>query len=175
MADVKFSALATGTEDFTDAEIAVPAAGSAAKKYIRKMIAKVKPDDEVTDTDVVLSDDDTLVVPVIAGKAYRFHLFIRWSTSGIPDMKWTMSVPTGGVGFVSDSFLNSTSVRAAGALSATQVLNTGTGVDFIAIVHGSLDNPDNAGNLTFQWAQNSSHADNTTVQAGTTLIVWEEQ
>ena len=50
----------------------------------------------------------------------------------------------------------------------------GTGGDSWAFVFGRVVMDSTAGNLALQWAQNTSGGTNTTVNSGSTLVVWEE-
>jgi hypothetical protein len=128
-----------------------------------------KTSDETIFSDVVLSDDAELTFPVDANTNYIFRLGFFWNTPVAADFKFSVTCPAAATLF-----------RLAGDRGIENGLGTqyffdasgdvesplGTAADGRCIGEGILQNGVNAGNVIFQWCQNTSNAGNTTVYAG---------
>ncbi len=136
---------------------------------------RVKPADVTKNDDVTLADDDTLVFTPTINKVYFIQLSIFYIMSGNSGFKYAMSLPTGAVadwlpnGSTWGQFIKvSTRANATTPLGATQGGNNMNATTMRLVMSST------AGDVAMQWAQNSSHADSTTLLAGTAMIVWEE-
>lgn len=120
------------------------------------------------------ADDDELLFAVEANKDYLFQGRILFETATTPDFKIQIAVPSTPTLFVVQ--------RQAIAPGATSISNIGvdTATTSVAILSvsgthgmfefsGLLRNGANAGNLSVQWAQNTSDAASTKVLLGSTL------
>ena len=117
-----------------------------------------------------LQDDDDLVVAVAANEIGVFLLIGRWeeTAAGVADMIAGFTAPTGAAGGfqrMSNGNINTATAFGGSILEAVG----GSQVSGMAY-RGYLVNGANAGNLTFQFAQNVTDAAATKVLKGTTLI-----
>ncbi len=137
--------------------------------------AQEKTADQVTDTDIVLTDDDDLVITGVVAGTYKVELYCRFDAT-----------TTGGMGF--QYRINYTGTLTRGTCSVVQVLNSVHTVvqrsinSTQAIGTIAIDAQDyvlwtgtmvvsDGGTLSLQWAQNSSNANNLTVFNGSYLTI----
>lgn len=122
-----------------------------------------------------LVNDTVLVLPVSANATYRFELEILYNgnSAGSSDLKFGWLLPSGasmnwgaaGQGTGLGPFFP------VGTASSTFAYGTnGTGNPLSLTASGTLVTSSFGGNLQLQWAQNTSNATATTVQAGSILI-----
>ena len=134
----------------------------------------VKKSNETISSDTTLSDDSELVVALSADKTYGFILTFFFKSEAATDIKMTFTAPTGATG----DFNTVRNIAAGHPVNnktfTTTVAFDGTGGDSWAFVFGRVVMDSTAGNLALQWAQNTSGGTNTTVNSGSTLVVWEE-
>lgn len=131
-------------------------------------------DEEVTNS-TTLQNDDHLVLPVAASSRYFFHLFLRVKgDTANPDIKFGWSLPTGGT----MSWLGAGETQnTAGELTESSVETLTIGdisaaniepVHYVGVVQVGAT----AGNLQFQFAQNTLDATNgIIVLAGSSLAL----
>jgi len=117
-----------------------------------------------------LVNDDTLFVALNPSKKYHFLLIMAWFSKQLPDLKITFVAPTGSVGFWGEAGKNVTAL----ALAVTKILIGQNFDNIVSSIHGSVTTDTTAGNLIFQWAQNTSNSEPTLILNGSTLLVWEE-
>lgn len=126
-------------------------------------------DESKTSTDT-LTDDDTLVVPMLASYLYRIKGVVAFSTSAVADYKFSFASP--GSAFIGEVVISGddgtgTLFRHT-AFGTTQSVNVGSTskyiVRFEAVVQNDVDR-----DFVFQWAQNTSDASATKVLAGSTI------
>jgi len=130
----------------------------------------VKEADETISSNNTLQNDDELLFAVAANEVYQFEGVLMVSTGATPDIKLTFAGPTGAVGSFSWEGADSSANRsfASAALGATTTFLV-AGTPRLVRFWGGIHNGANAGNLTLQWAQNTSDGTNTTVLAGSYL------
>lgn len=137
----------------------------------------IKSSDESVSSSTTLQNDDDFVFALEANKEYIVSGGVfATSTSGQPDIKIAFTTPAGstmGIGYLADvdqtrrADLIDTSGSATSSIPIKQNQST------IIQVIGSVTTGGTAGNLTFQWAQNTSNASATKVQAGSFITVTE--
>lgn len=120
-----------------------------------------------------LQNDDHLVLALGANESWEFDAFV-FCTSGsnTPDIKFAFTVPTGTtLNWVSEfqegSTVSNNSLITASGTSVNNAITSGS-TDLIRI-RGVVTTGANAGNLQFQWAQNSSNGTSTQVLANSYL------
>ena len=123
----------------------------------------------------VLADDPELSFPVVANGRYVFSFRVFFDTSAAGDFKCTLNGPASPVAV---RFMRQAIAAGAAAWSgvgvttvwggALAVAGTGTTGGYIE-GYGIFENGPNAGNVAFQWAQNTSDVGNTTVLRGSVL------
>lgn len=158
----------------TDVEAALQELGAASGGG--GMTLLVKSADETVNGSATLQNDDELLFAVGASETWQFEGVLFCTSGGTPNFKIAATGPSGSVGRLGV-------VVTSGAWSVegdTEDLGTGISVTSPAgnpaVVHfyGAIANGANAGNLTIQWAQNTSDASNTIVHAGS-YIKYQEQ
>jgi len=173
--------MTTGEKATVDAAIAAAAASALVTNFdqtappgVFRSIIKSATTTRTATT--VLADDPHLTFPVLANAKYRFWFSVFFDTSAAGDFKIALAGPaspaavrffryTVAAGATSLSNIGvSTSLGGAGLA----VAGTGTTGGY-ATGYGILSNGANAGNVTVQWAQNTSDVGNTSVLEGSML------
>lgn len=143
-------------------------------KFRRKTV------DESVTSSVTLQNDDTFFIAINANEVWTIeaHLFVSGNTSG--DIQWAFNVPSGATGWNTGLRIiaTATSTNDNGAWSAIEDLTdtgfrasgTVTGTPVHIQVNAIVINSSNAGNIQFRWAQNTSNATATTIEAGSYMI-----
>jgi len=177
MANIKFSALADGTPlDFTDRFVGIPVSGSAQIFDVNPMFI-AKQTDQSTVNNIVLIDDDELVFAGEANKTYVIWMMGIIVTPSVADMDFAWSVPAGAT-CVSNAnsgiIWRGTSNQLIETDRTVESLLGGSGTNklqfgFIFIVQMG----GTAGDVQYQFAQNVTNATNTTMKAGSAMIVFE--
>jgi len=131
----------------------------------------VKPTDETVNNSTTFQDDDSLTFAVSANKSYHVLVLLFFNGTTVASIKTRISIP-----------ISATAVRNNGW--GTQGNGTADwtvgqpitlfGADRANQVHGKVIVGGTAGNVTFQWAQNTAEVSDTKVLKGSVLLVWEE-
>lgn len=167
--------------------VPAPAATDNAK-YLRGDGTWAKSDDKIyktTDTDrnttIIVADDPDLTFPVGANKNYAFEFMIFFNSVAAADFKWALDFPAapdslyalvepdpGGEAITDNR--HAYFITTAGPTGS--ILDLGGTAGTLRIT-GVYKNGPNAGDLTFQWAQVTSNAGNTTVRLGSSVSYTE--
>lgn len=149
--------------------VTTPSSGGVIPKCI------VKASDESVQNNT-LQDDNDLVMAIGASEKWLVEINIYFaSTTAAADFKYNVTFPTSPTA----SYWSTTGLDSGGSAntdapvspaSATGDTSAGSGVVRHARVIATLVNGSNAGNITLQWAQNSTNATDTTVKAGSSMI-----
>ena len=136
--------------------------------------------DESVTSSTTLQNDDTLLVALAANEVVAFTCNILFDAIAAGDIKVAFTVPAaatliwnyaGGVGVnAAVTVAQFTGVTSSGA--SQEYGSSGAGNQTPITIHGTVANGANAGDLTLQWAQNTSDATATTVKANSWLMVW---
>jgi len=175
----------TGTVTFTGAEThtgtvtfagAVAFTGSVSfAAAARQWTTAIKTADETITNDTVLNDDAALQFPVLATTNYAFRLVISILSDATADWKWSFNGPVAPTFVQIAAWImhadgatvkNTTRNTAFGTSNAETTTSTG---EVTAFVYGIVQNGANAGTVAFQWAQNTSSGNSTTLRAGSYL------
>jgi hypothetical protein len=133
----------------------------------------VKSATETKTADTAYADDDELLFAVAANTDYLFQGRIMFETNATPDFKIQIAVPSTPTLFlmkqqaVAPGATAYSNIEVQTATTSSAILG-GTGNGFFEF-SGILRNGANAGNLSVQWAQNTSNGANTKVLVGSTL------
>lgn len=133
--------------------------------------------DEVKTTDTTLADDGALVVAVEANNNYIIEgMVFHTAGDATPDIKIAFTVPTAGTLIIGTAVwleaVGSTVVDAfKHTVSGTSHTWGLTAAQYLLMISGTVTIGANAGNVAFQWAQNTSDAQHTTVELGSWLRV----
>jgi hypothetical protein len=131
--------------------------------------------DQSVTSSTTLVNDTHLKFAVAANETYIFQLWLFvYAADGTPDIKVTCTGPSGSTVLWSSSQVI---FNAAAATTLTSVNTSGVSADLFvdannrAIqLYGTIANGATAGDLQFQWAQNTSSANSTTVKAGSSIF-----
>jgi len=145
------------------------AGGGVSVKSVRKSA------DQTVTSSTTLVNDSQLKFAVAASETYIFQAWLyTYAADGTPDIKVTFTGPSGSTVFWSSSQVIFTG---GGATTLTVVAPGATAADFYvdanyrAIqLYGTILNGGTAGDLQFQFAQNTSSANGTSVKAGSSLF-----
>jgi hypothetical protein len=117
-----------------------------------------------------LADDPDLLFPVHPGVAYLFRGLVWYDTTAAADFKFTLAGPASPVAVrcarrvIVPGATAYSSVGVATAFGGAGIAATGTGTAGGVIeFQGGVVLNSNGGNVSFQWAQNTSDAGNTVV------------
>lgn len=146
--------------------------GNLSVTGIGQIIFLRKTANETVNNLATLQDDDHLTTTIVNGAVYHFDLRLHYTSGTTPDLKIGWSFPTSTTmawaGVDSDT---AGAVRIAGNLSQLSVpAICGSGTDLTAhytgiVVAGS------SGTFKLQWAQNTLTATNSTIYAGSYLLI----
>ena len=139
-----------------------PAQGGGAEGFSTKF----KTIDEIINNDNVLTDDTDLQFEAEANGVYAIKLFIFYTIPSAADLQYTFVAPSGALGkFISDAAWSPAASRNTSSLLDKIVVTTSNKVE-TTTVYVSLRMGGTAGTFAFQWAQNSSQSDDTTLFKG---------
>jgi len=146
-----------------------------------------KTSDQTKNSDTALADDNTLAVALTAGKKYMITGVIAVYAHATPDFKYAWSFTGTANAEAGVTYAHIGRALAAGAATTTYPIGNGylttpitrsiagsstaehrLGVQIEVMIDVSGD-----GTFSLQWAQNTSDANNTTVKAGSWLLVEE--
>ncbi len=137
------------------------------KSFIRKDA------DETVNNSNVLQNDDHFVFALAANEVWAFFGMLRARVCAASDIKFTFTAPVGASGgFLDASAFYSAfpnSILAETAFATTRTNMPVGDIDGHIFVWGIVINGGNAGNLQFQWAQDSAVAENTTIKVDSYL------
>lgn len=135
-----------------------------------------KPDDQDKTSDITLADDDDLVLAVSANTDYWVTLMLKVISHVTPDYKFAFDIPSGATLLLSSMFYTDNSTNpacrqyeVAGAAQSETV--SGTGANMLHQVLGMVHVGATAGNIAYQWAQNTSDANITRVKADSSMYI----
>jgi hypothetical protein len=131
--------------------------------------------DQSVTSSTTLVNDTHLKFAVASNETYIFQLWLyTYAADGTPDIKLTCAGPSGSTVLWSSSQVI---FNAGGSTTLTVVNTSGVTADLFvdanlrAIqLYGTIANGATAGDLQFQWAQNTSSANSTTVKAGSSIF-----
>jgi len=133
----------------------------------------VKLVDQTLNDDSTFQDDDELTIAVNANKTYFGLLLMQVATDSVADFKYNFVIPAGASGRRWSGFLSSALLTVTVAIDAGATGVQGSvGTDMI-IVPFTLRVVGTAGFLTLEWAQLNQNPTNTTMQQGSSMILWE--
>jgi hypothetical protein len=129
-------------------------------------LSGVKSADQITTNSTLINDAD-MRFAVAANSVYEFHVYLRYSSATGADWKSSFTVPSG-----ANARFQRIGNTLTGSLGGdTEYADTdsvtsqgrGTGTKLNSQFFGTLWTGGTAGNLIFQWAQNTTTASNTTL------------
>jgi len=179
------SDLALGTASTVDTGTGsanVPTVAQADARYLRitNGFVLVKKTSSTSRNNNTLTDDPDLFFPMEANKSYTYTItaFIQASAAG--DFKSRVTGPAAPTSvFLSQAGFGTTGMtqsnRIAQAYDSTDLTQVFTS-NFVMrlLINGTVNNGVNAGDLVFQWAQNTTAAGNPTLVLAGSTVEWSE-
>lgn len=159
----------------------IPGVGKLRSSILSALFTEVRPvavrktTDETVSNSTALQNDDELVVAVSASATYWVDFFILYQAGTTADYKWALTFPAGSTMSIitrqwstalawtealSDAYTSGGAVAAGGNGIGTNIGIVGVGILVVSTT---------AGNLQYQWAQNSAVVENTVTKAGSGL------
>jgi hypothetical protein len=130
----------------------------------------VKTANETVASSTAFQNDDELFFPIGANENWSFRFVLQANAPATPDIKFTITAPGGAIcSFGVQDAEGAVTVGNLGC-GVTSGVITGNGVADVYEVLGSIRNGGTAGNVTLQWAQNTSNATASTVFAGSYVV-----
>ncbi len=143
-------------------------AGSSIPKVI------IKSADETINSSSTLQNDDELTIAVSANKRYYFNLYLYFLSDTTPDFKYAFTVPASTTSRRLLGNWNGASAESAtGALTTVSTIVSGGTSQQTLMLSAYVITGASAGSITLQWAQDTSDVANTTVKAGSTMVMYE--
>ncbi len=137
-----------------------------------KNIAIAKAADETVNNSDTLQDDDELKFDAKANTKYNITIFLFLNSSGVADFKYDFSIPAGASGDMQTGNWSSSGSNDATDIGTPIVVAT-TAVVRVTCILARMEIAATAGEVAFQWAQNTAEVSNTIVKAGTCLSMVE--
>lgn len=148
---------------------------------LNNKIVVAKASSQIVNNSNTLVNDAEITAAVSANATYSFQVGLMWTSNSTADIKWGFTFPTGAVCNWGAVRLDSAAAGLTGSADfgtyapatsgSSTVAAGGTGLAQLSIVMGSLVVGSTAGSLTLQWAQNTATGVNTTVYAGTWMLL----
>jgi len=152
-------------DNATQLWLASDAAGSTFAKVVKSA-------DQTVNNSSTLQDDDELLAALNINKTYCFVLIVYVISPSNADIKKAFTIPTGATGTLSSG---TWSQILGGTIDITSSRNDDSnGTTQFFMLNGRVIMSTTAGNLVFQWAQNTAQVADTKFLQGSTLLVWEE-
>lgn len=125
--------------------------------------------DETVNNNNTLQDDDALLFAIGASEIWSFQMYVRTNWKAASDFKFTITVPSGATGGFNaqNSSMNTTNEF---AFASSQALASTSDQTTTVRLMGVVVNSTNAGNVTFQWSQDTAVAEDTKVLANSYII-----
>ena len=125
--------------------------------------------DQTVNNSTTLVNDTDLVVPLLANRKYYWFMRVRFKSDSTPDLKISWTVPSGATGGRRREINNATEV----SYGTSSNWSGSTGVDRQGYAAGYVETGGTAGNLQFQWAQNTADVSDTKVYKGSVFTVFD--
>lgn len=153
--------------------VETPATGGIIAKFIRKT------SNEIVNNSATLQDDDALLFAIASSEVWEFQIDVWFMSGTTPDFKHAITVPASatlrwtntGVAASGTTYGDANIVDASG----TSLSHQGNGATTVntSRIRGHVINSTNAGNVQYQWAQNTQNLSDTTVLANSTIKAWK--
>jgi hypothetical protein len=147
--------------------------------YLGATAAVYKTSNTTITSSTTLTSDPDLVLALAANVnyAWQFIIFYAGGTQGSSDIKYQWTLPAGASLSHAPVYISTAGAAGVGATypaSTPRPAGTNGGGNTLAITaSGEITTGGTAGNLTLQWAQNTSSGTGTTVQAGSWAAIYQ--
>ena len=145
---------------FTDYNLDIFGEAASGATIVRKSA------DQTVNNSITLVDDDELLFAVGANEVWDVWLFLRLISDSTPDLKFAFTVPPSGTIIILVAYA---SLQPQTDGTTAVVLST-SGAAQQYLLHCQYVGGATAGNVQFQWAQNTADASDTKVLANSSII-----
>ena len=125
--------------------------------------------DQTVNNTTTLVNDTALLLALLANNRYYFRLRIIFTSGSTPDLDMTFTGPSGAVG----SWRRDTATNTVSSFGTRGAIAGSNGVTRQGFAEGFIETGVTAGNLQFQWAQDTADATDTTIKDGSVLLVYD--
>jgi hypothetical protein len=129
--------------------------------------------DETVNNSTTLQNDDELLFAVAANEVWQVDIIVRCISGGTPDIKFAVTVPSGGsllLGAWGCDTIGNKAVLAANLIADYSFAAGPKGATLLVVMRAIVINGATAGNVQLQWAQNTKEASDTKVLANSCII-----
>lgn len=173
------AAVATGTATHvltSNGAGAAPTFQAAGAGNDPRIIIVVKSADEIVNNSSTLQNDDELLFAGVANTKYHLILLMRIKSGTVPNYKRVFTVPTGAT--ITGRAANSSWTTAIGSVeedytTPVSMFTNGTSFVDVSELHAYVSIGGTAGNVVFQWAQDTATVGDTTTFQGSILLVFK--
>ena len=141
-------------------------------------LAKHKRASETINNTTTIQNDDELVIAVAANTDYIMSMVLYFlsATTAVAGIDWAFSLPSGAAGAATDVSNDSSGDANALTNIVTERIAAQENSTVLGAYHyvGHITVGETAGNAQLQWAQNTGVAENTTLIAGSSLMLTPE-
>lgn len=137
----------------------------------RASITIRKSADESVVSSITLQNDDHLTFAIGASETWIVEFVLFTNAPAAPDIKVALTAPAGATCVVGAGDWANISAGSGNAGCGTAIaVTSGSPIEKMVVVAGTVVNSTTAGNITLQWAQNTSSATATTVRTGSYVV-----
>lgn len=123
--------------------------------------------DETINNVGALQNDDVLFAPVVANATYDVEIWLLQNTNAAANFRLDLALPAGAVWQSGHFDCNNTQI---GVMTTNAVAGiTGTGADAYVMLKSAFVVGSTSGTAQLRWSQNTAHASNAIVRAGSRL------
>lgn len=154
----------------TSGQYLVSQGSSAPPEWTNGPEPLVKAATETVNNSTTFQDDDELLFAVETNSKYKFEALVLIDSGATPDFKWQFTVPASAL--LRGQYSYASNVSGMFTESQSVMLSTdGTVQAFTLLAY--VETAGTAGNVNFQWAQNTMDASDTQVLAGSFFVITE--
>lgn len=148
-------------------------AGSDGSEDISVTDVVSKTANENRNSTTTFATDGQLFFSIAVGEKASFRFRVWWNTPAAADFKYQITFPAGADIWMTVKELapGATALVCSLDTNTTAHVALGTVTNGYVEIEGRINNPTNAGQVAFQWAQNTSNASDTAVLQGSDLTV----
>ncbi len=140
---------------------------------IRAFVAKANDEDLINDNTLGVANDSELLFAVGANEIWFYTIIGGFTTTVNADFKFSLVTP-GGTGLLQYMFMSSTTallrLDTVAVNTPTSIIVAGAAGDEAFRIDGYAATAGAGGNVQFQWCQNTSHGDTTTIHQHTHIV-----
>lgn len=135
--------------------------------------------DKTVNNSTVLSNDNELIIPVVANAKYRFNAYLIYSSLTTADARFALTGPAGATAQVSGYGIPTTTDTSFGTMDTAvlalgtdwQVGGGGLGIKRSCIPYGHIVTAGTAGSITMQFAQQTAQGSNSVLYTGSWMTM----